>query len=98
MEVLADLVLCVGGLVDAAEAEPLVPDVELGQSGQAGADDDVTLGPGLRGAPFAQVKHRFEHALGLVAHRVEARMGAIEESLLFLELGIDGHAVPSCPR
>jgi hypothetical protein len=92
VERLAGLVLG-GGLIDPAEAEPLVPDVELGQSGQAGPDHDVPLRPRLGRAALAQVEDRFEHPPGFVAHGAEARVSTVEESLLFLELGIDGHVV-----
>ena len=97
VERLAELVVPVADLVDPPEAQPLVPDVQLGQAGQAGPHDDVPLGPGLRRAPFAQVENRIEHGPGLVAHGVEARVGELEELLLLLELGIRRHAVPSCP-
>jgi len=45
--------------------------------------------------PPAEVEHRFEHAVGLGAHGVEAVMGSVEELLFFLKLGIYGHVVPS---
>ena len=63
--------LPLGEPVDAAEAERLVADVELVQAGQAGPDHDVPLGPGLEGAPAAEVQHGLEHAVGLAAHELQ---------------------------
>jgi len=71
-----------GQPVDPAEAQGLVADVELGQAGQAGADHDVALGPGLERAAPTEVEHRFEHAGRLAPHRLEPVVGPVEETLL----------------
>ena len=47
--------------VDAAEAQRLVPDVELVQAGQAGAHHDVALGPGLERTSPTQVQYGPQH-------------------------------------
>ena len=68
--------------VDPAEGEGLVPDVQLLQAGQAGADDHVPLGPRLEGAPLAHVEHPLEHGVGIAPHGVEAGVGHVHELLL----------------
>ncbi len=75
-----------GQPVDPPEGECLVPDVQLLEPGQAGAHDDVPLGPGLEGAALAQVEHALEHRIGIPAHGVEPRVGEVDERLLGLQL------------
>ena len=87
-----------GSAVDAAEIEGLVPDVELLQAGQAGADDDVALGAGLEGAAAAQVQHALEHLAGLAPHELQPVVGTVEEFLLILQIGMLGHRSPFSPR
>ena len=86
-----------GDPVDAAEVQRLVPDVELFETGQAGADHDVALGPGLERAAPAQVEDAVEHAARLAPHEVQAVVGAIEVLLLRLQLGMFGHPLPFLP-
>ena len=86
-----------GEPVDAAEAERLVADVELGQAGQAGPDHDVALGPGLEGAAPAEVEHRLEHAVGLGAHGSSPRRRG-RGTLLFLDVSMFGHVSPFLRR
>ena len=87
----------VGKAVDAAEAERLVADVELLQAGQAGADHDVPLGAGLERAAPAQVEDALEHVAGLPPHGLETIVGAIEELLLGLQIGMVRHLAPFSP-
>ena len=86
-----------GEPVDAAEIESLVADVELLQPGQAGAHDDVTLGPGLEGAAPAEVEHALEHLARLAPHELQPVVGTVEELLLILQIGMFGHRSPSSP-
>ena len=87
----------VGKAVDAPEVERLVADVELLQAGQAGAHHDVALGAGLERAPLAQVQDTLEHLAGLAAHGLETIVGAIEELLLSLQIGMVRHLAPFSP-
>ena len=86
-----------GEAVDAPEVEGLVADVELLQAGQAGAHHDVALGAGLEGAALAQVQHALEHLACLAAHGLETIVGAIEELLLSLQIGMVRHIAPFSP-
>ena len=88
----------IGEAVDAAEVERLVPDVELLQPGQARAHHDVALGAGLERAPLSQVQHALEHLACLAAHRLETIVGAVEELLLILQIGMVRHVRPFLPR
>ncbi len=86
-----------GQPVDAPEVQRLVPDVELLQAGEAGADHDVALGPGLEGAAATEVQDAVEHVPGLAPHEFQAVVGAIEVLLLRLQLGMFGHPLPFLP-
>ena len=72
--------------VDPAEGQGLVPDVQLFEPGQAGADDHVPLGPRLERPAPAQVEHPLEHGVGVSPHGVEACVGQVHELLLSLKL------------
>ena len=84
-------VLIAHDAVDSPEGQGLIADVELLEPGQAGADDHVPLGAGLERPTFAEVKDPLEHAVGVRAHGVEARIGQIHELLFCLQLALDPH-------
>ncbi len=68
-----------GEAVDPTEAQGLVADVELGEAGQAGADDDVALGARLEGAAPSEVEDASEHG-GRRPAWPRARVGPVEEA------------------
>ena len=86
-----------GQPVDAPEVEGLIPDVELLQPGQAGADHDVPLGPRLEGAAPAEVQDTLEHLARLTPHELQTLVGTVEELLLILQIGMFGHLSPFYP-
>ncbi len=83
--------------VDAPEVEGLVADVELLQAGQAGAHDDVALGPRLERATPAEVEDTLQHLARLAPHELQPVVGTVEELLLILQIGMFGHLSPSSP-
>ena len=71
-----------GEAVDASEVQRLVADVELLQSGQAGAHHDVALGARLERASPAEVEHALQHLARLAPHELQPVVGTVEELLL----------------
>jgi len=84
--------------VDAPEADRLVAEVELGQPGEAGADDDVSLGPRLEGTASPEVEDRAEHPLGVGPHGFEPAICPVEDRLLLVDLRTIGHRPISLPN
>ena len=86
-----------GEPVDAPEVEGLITDVELFEAGQARAHHDVALGAGLEGPALSEIQHPLEHLACLAAHGLQTIVGAIEELLLSLQIGMVWHVAPFSP-
>ena len=82
----------VGPAVDAAEAEGLLPDVELVESGQAGPDDDVPLFAELMGPAPALVEDGPEELLGVGPELIQPFVGAVDVGLFRLQLRMCAHS------
>ena len=78
--------------VDAAEAQRLLPDVELVEAGQAGPDDDVALLAELVRAAATLVEHGPDELLGVGPQLVEALVGPVDMGLFRLELRMRCHS------
>ena len=78
--------------VDPAEAQRLLPDVELVEAGEARADDDVALLAELVRPPAALVDHGPDELLGVGPQLVEALVGPVHMGLFRLELRMRCHS------
>jgi hypothetical protein len=80
------------GLVDPAEAQRGIAQLELREALEHGVPDDVALEPGLLGAAPPDLDHR-GHATGRLAGCLEIRVGPIDVGLFRLEIGMTGHGL-----
>jgi hypothetical protein len=83
--------------VNPTETQGLLAHVELGEASECPPHDDVSLCSRLEGAPAAEVEHRISESLRIATHRVQARVGEIEECLLFVDVSLRCHPTPEVP-
>ncbi len=83
--------------IDATEIERLVANIELLESGQAGAHHNVALGAGLEGAALAEIQDALEHVPCLAAHCLETVVSTVEKLLLSLQIWMVRHNTPLSP-
>ena len=77
--------------VDATEAQRLVANVELFETGEAGSHDHVTFFAELGGAPVPLVEHGSQKLLRVGTKLVEPLVCPVNLSLLRLKLGMSFH-------
>jgi len=80
-------------LVEAAEAERRLTDVERGESALRGLDRHIAFEARLVRAPGTNLRKRLRHPLGRLTHGVEALIDRVDVDLLGRDLGVDVGAI-----
>ena len=80
--------------INATKTQRLLANVQLRESSEGIAHDNVAFCSALEGSASSEIKNRVAKRFGFLAHGVETRMREVEELLFLLKIMSVGHLAP----